>query len=69
MPGGSVAANLAKLLNAEPGQQVADELRRLKMVLETGEVVRSDASIHPKMHAAQPPEKAPQGVAAALASV
>lgn len=64
MPGGSITANLARLINSEPGQQVADELRRLKMVLETGEVVRSDASIHPGMHAAQPPEEVPEGIAA-----
>lgn len=68
MPGGNITANLARLINSEPGQQVADELRRLKMVLETGEVVRSDASIHPGMHPAQPPEEAPADVFAASAT-
>ncbi len=68
MPGGNFTATLAKLINSEPGQQVADELRRLKMVLETGEVVRSDASIHPGMHAARPPEQAPAAAAAAASA-
>ena len=42
-PGGSAGAAVAKLLGSEPGQQVLDDLRRFKQVLETGEVVRSDA--------------------------
>jgi len=42
---------LAKVL-AKP--QIKGDLRRLKQVLEIGEVVKSDASIHRKVHAAQP---------------
>jgi len=34
--------------------EVKGDLRRLKQVLETGEVLRSDASAHVKPHAAQP---------------
>ncbi|HET9625563.1 MAG TPA: SRPBCC family protein [Kofleriaceae bacterium] len=34
--------------------QIKGDLRRLKQVLETGEVVRSDASIHRRPHPAQP---------------
>ena len=34
----------AALMNRAPEQQVSDDLRRLKQVLETGEVVRSDAT-------------------------
>jgi uncharacterized membrane protein len=34
---------VAKLLGEEPDQQVRDDLRRFKQVLETGDVVRSDA--------------------------
>jgi uncharacterized membrane protein len=45
----------AKLLNIAPGQQAKADLRRLKQLLETGEIVHSDASIHRLMHAAQPP--------------
>ncbi|MBM0258700.1 hypothetical protein [Micromonospora sp. 4G55] len=35
---------MAKLFGEEPEQQIRDDLRRFKQVLETGEVVRSDAS-------------------------
>lgn len=37
-PGGSAGAALAKLLGREPGQQVREDLRRLKAILEAGEV-------------------------------
>ncbi len=55
-PGGKVGAMIAKLFGEEPGQQVDADLRRFKQVMETGEVVHSDASIHGGMHPAQPPE-------------
>jgi hypothetical protein len=35
------------------------DLRRFKQVIETGEIVHSDASIHRGMHSAQPPEGVP----------
>ncbi len=54
-PGGRIGAGLAKLLGEEPALQVAGDLRRFKQVLETGEVVRSDASLHPGPHPARPP--------------
>jgi uncharacterized membrane protein len=38
-PAGAVGAAVAKLFGEEPGQQIADDLRRLKQILETGEVV------------------------------
>lgn len=53
-PGGELTAALAKLFGEEPGQQIAGDLRRLKQVLETGDLVHSDASIHRGMHAARP---------------
>jgi uncharacterized membrane protein len=37
-PGGKVSALLAKLFGQEPGQMIEEDLRRLKQVLETGEV-------------------------------
>jgi uncharacterized membrane protein len=43
-PGGALGKTVAKLFGEEPGQQVADDLRRFKQVMETGEVVRSDGS-------------------------
>jgi uncharacterized membrane protein len=43
-PAGRLGAAVAKLFGEEPKQQVRDDLRRLKQVLETGEVVRSEGS-------------------------
>jgi uncharacterized membrane protein len=40
-PAGAVGAAIAKLFGKEPGRQVMSDLRRLKQVLETGEVMRS----------------------------
>lgn len=53
-PGGAIGANVAKLFGEEPGQQIDDDLRLFKQIMETGEVVKSDASIHSGMHPAQP---------------
>ncbi|HSR12961.1 MAG TPA: SRPBCC family protein [Thermodesulfobacteriota bacterium] len=58
-PGGTLAANIAKMFGMEPGQHVENALRRMKQILETGGIVKSDASIFPGMHAAQPPEEIP----------
>lgn len=44
MPAGKVGAIVARLLGEQPQQQVDDDLRRFKQVLETGQVVRSDRS-------------------------
>ena len=44
-PAGSAGAAVAKLFGEEPSQQLRDDLRRLKQVLETGEVVRSEGSL------------------------
>jgi uncharacterized membrane protein len=44
-PGGAIGATVATWFGEEPGQQIRDDLRRLKQVLETGEVVRSDGSL------------------------
>jgi len=43
-PGGSAAVAVAKLLGEEPGQQIADDLRRFKQLMEVGEIVRSEGS-------------------------
>jgi uncharacterized membrane protein len=58
-PAGLAGQAIAKLFGEEPGQQLDDDLRRFKQIMEIGEVVKSDASIHSGMHAAQPPEQAP----------
>lgn len=58
-PGGALIAQVSNLLKGEPaGQHIYQSLHALKQVLETGEVTKSDASIHDGMHPAQPPEKA-----------
>jgi uncharacterized membrane protein len=44
-PGGKLGALIAKLFGEEPGEQVADDLRRLKQVMDVGEIIRSDASL------------------------
>lgn len=43
-PAGKLGATVAKLLGESPDQQVRDDLRRFKQVLETGEVVRTEGS-------------------------
>jgi len=61
-PVGSAGATVAKLFGEEPGQQLRDDLRRFKQVMETGEVVRSDGSLEgagqgmSKQRVAQPPD-------------
>ena len=44
-PGGSAGAFIAGLFGEEPTQQIRDDLRRFKQVMETGEVVLSDGSL------------------------
>jgi uncharacterized membrane protein len=53
-PGGRIGANFAKLFGVEPGQMVETALRRMKQILETGDVVHSDSSIHRGPHPASP---------------
>lgn len=53
-PGGRLATTIASLFGKAPGQQIQGDLRRLKQVLEVGEVVHSDASIHRGRHPARP---------------
>ncbi|GAA1305346.1 SRPBCC family protein [Saccharothrix xinjiangensis] len=44
IPGGKIGKAVARYFGEEPHQQLDDDLRRLKQVLETGEVVRSDGA-------------------------
>jgi uncharacterized membrane protein len=44
-PGGVIGSGIAKLFGEEPEQQVYDDLRCLKQVMETGEVVVSDGTV------------------------
>ena len=43
--GGVIGATVAKLFGEEPEQQLDDDLRRFKQVMEVGEVVVSDATL------------------------
>ncbi len=60
-PVGPVGSALLKLFGDDPVQQVKDDLRRFKQVMETGQVVRSDgtpkgmdARLQPKQRPAMP---------------
>jgi uncharacterized membrane protein len=53
-PGGVLGAAVARLLGEEPAGQIEGDLRRFKQVMEVGEVVHSDSSIHRGMHPARP---------------
>jgi uncharacterized membrane protein len=44
-PGGMAGAAVAKLFGEEPNQQLEDDMRRFKQVMEVGEVVVSDATV------------------------
>ncbi len=69
-PAGALGATVARLFGEEPTQQVGDALRQFKQVVETGEVVHSDASIYGRPHSAQPPDEpiVHNGVQPALAT-
>ena len=41
-PGGAITANLAKLFGEEPKQQIGDDLRRFKMLMEAGEIATTE---------------------------
>jgi uncharacterized membrane protein len=44
MPAGVIGEAVARYFGEDPHQQLDDDLRRLKQVIETGEVVRSDGA-------------------------
>jgi uncharacterized membrane protein len=44
VPGGIFGTRVAKVFGEQPQQQICDDLRRFKQVIETGEIVRSDGS-------------------------
>lgn len=52
IPGGAVGELAAKMLGEDPKRQVYDDLRGLKQVLETGEILYSNSSIHGRPHPA-----------------
>jgi uncharacterized membrane protein len=56
-PLGKLGSKIAMLFREEPGQQVYDDLRHFKQVMETGEIVFSDATKRRGPHPAQPDDK------------
>lgn len=56
-PGGAIGKAIALLFGKHPAQLAYTTLRRLKQLLETGEITESDASIHRGMHPARPAEE------------
>jgi uncharacterized membrane protein len=59
-PFGKLGAKVASLFREEPGQQVMDDLRHFKQVMEIGEIVFSDASKQRGPHPAQPDGRSPE---------
>jgi uncharacterized membrane protein len=56
-PFGKLGSKVAMLFREEPGQQVMDDLRHFKQVMETGEILFSDATKQRGMHPAQPDDR------------
>lgn len=62
-PGGGLGSTVARLFGQEPHQQVQADLRKFKQVMETGEVIRSAATLGGTQlfqRAAQPPASGQQ---------
>jgi uncharacterized membrane protein len=55
---GVVGAAAAKMTRKDPSSELHRELRHLKQLVEIGEIVHSDASIHRGMHPAAPSREA-----------
>jgi uncharacterized membrane protein len=53
--GRRLGSSVARVFGRHPGQQIQRDLRRFKQVIETGEIVHSDASIYRGRHPARPP--------------
>ena len=56
-PFGKLGSKVAMLWREEPGQQIADDLRHFKQVMETGEIVLSDSTKRRGPHPAKPDDK------------
>lgn len=54
VPGGKVTATLARLLGQAPEQLVAEDLRRLKQIMETGEIATIDGQTSGRAEYAHP---------------
>lgn len=58
-PGGVIGKTVAQLFGEEPEQQLDDDMRRFKQMLEVGEVVVSDATLFGTGYMAQRPAQPP----------
>jgi uncharacterized membrane protein len=58
--GGALGHAFSKLFGTLPLEQLRGDLRRLKQILETGDLVHSDASVHKGPHPARPSEESQQ---------
>ena len=56
-PFGKLGSKVAMFWREEPGQQVYDDLRHFKQVMELGEIVLSDATKQRGPHPAQPDDR------------
>ncbi|MFL5637604.1 MAG: cyclase/dehydrase [Gemmatimonadaceae bacterium] len=54
--GGALGGKISKLVAAAPKTQLMNDLRRLKQLMEVGEIVKSDATAVQGMHPARPPK-------------
>lgn len=52
--GGTIGSTAQRMMHKSPGQMLGQDLKRFKMTVETGEIVKSDASIHEHVHPARP---------------
>jgi uncharacterized membrane protein len=59
-PLGKLGSKVAMMFREEPGQQVEDDLRHFKQVMELGEIVFSDATAQRGMHPGMPPTSPPK---------
>jgi hypothetical protein len=57
---GKIGETVQRMRHKSPGQTLGHDLKLFKMLCETGEIVKSDASIHTHMHPAQPDVQIPR---------
>ncbi|MBV8927828.1 MAG: SRPBCC family protein [Mycobacteriaceae bacterium] len=60
VPGGKLGEALARFFGEDPHQQIDDDLRRFKQVMEVGEIVRSDGAPYGKKARAEFPQRPAQ---------
>ena len=61
-PAGALGAAIAKLFGEEPETQIKDDLRRLKQVLEAGEIATTEGQPTGARHSRRPERSRPEGV-------